>query len=157
MSLRSPAIATGSQLLSESNSPNAIRHLKVTTHMRKTRYNAYAAACPTRKVLDRIADKWTVLIIGLLEQRPHRFGELLRGIDGISQKMLTQTLRSLEYDGLVDRRAKPTVPVTVEYSLTSAGRTLTEPLDAIRRWAERHIETVTAARSRTENDKENRG
>ena len=56
--------------------------------MRKTRYNAYAAACPTRKVLDRIADKWTVLIIGLLEQRPHRFGELLRGIDGISQKML---------------------------------------------------------------------
>ena len=94
--------------------------------MRKTRYNAYAAACPTRKVLDRIADKWTVLIIGLLEQRPHRFGELLRGIDGISQKMLTQTLRSLEYDGLVDRRAKPTVPVTVEYSLTNAGRTLTE-------------------------------
>ena len=125
--------------------------------MRKTRYNAYAAACPTRKVLDRIADKWTVLIIGLLEQRPQRFGELLRGIDGISQKMLTQTLRSLEYDGLVDRRAKPTVPVTVEYSLTNAGRTLTEPLDAIRRWAERHIETVTAARSRTEKGKENRG
>ena len=91
--------------------------------MRKTRYNAYAAACPTRQVLDRIADKWTVLIIGLLEQRPHHFGELLRGIDGISQKMLTQTLRSLEYDGLVDRRAKPTVPVTVEYSLTNAGRT----------------------------------
>ena len=85
-----------------------------------------------------------------------RFGELLRGIDGISQKMLTQTLLSLEYDGLVDRRAKPTVPVTVEYSLTNAGRTLTEPLDAIRRWAERHIETVTAARSRTENDKETR-
>ena len=122
--------------------------------MRKTRYNAYAAACPTRKVLDRIADKWTVLIIGLLEQRPHRFGELLRGIDGISQKMLTQTLRSLEYDGLVDRRAKPTVPVTVEYSLTNAGRTLTEPLDAIRRWAERHIETITAARSRIEKGKE---
>ena len=102
------------------------------------------------------ADKWTVLIIGLLEQRPHRFAELLRGIDGISQKMLTQTLRSLEHDGLVDRRAKPTVPVTVEYSLTNAGRTLTEPLDAIRRSAERHIETVSAARSRTESGKENR-
>ena len=62
--------------------------------------------------------------------------------------MLTQTLKSLEQDGLVNRRAQATVPVTVEYSLTSTGRTLTEPLDAIRRWAERHIETVTAARSR---------
>jgi DNA-binding HxlR family transcriptional regulator len=116
--------------------------------MRQARYNAYAASCPTRQALDRIADKWTVLIIGLLGQRPHRFGELLRGIDGISQKMLTQTLRSLEFDGLVSRRVEPTVPVTVEYSLTATGRTLTEPLDAIRRWAEQHIEAVLAARSR---------
>ena len=89
-----------------------------------------------------------MLIIGLLGQRPHRFGQLLHAIDGISQKMLTQTLRSLELDGLVNRRVKPTVPVTVEYSLTSTGRTLTEPLDAIRCWAERHIEEVLAARSR---------
>ena len=116
--------------------------------MRQARYNAYAASCPTRQALDRIADKWTVLIIGLLGQRPHRFGELLRGIDGISQKMLTQTLRSLEFDGLVSRRVEPTVPVTVEYSLTATGRTLTEPLDAIRRWAEQHIDVVLAARSR---------
>jgi len=116
--------------------------------MRPARYNAYAASCPTRQALDRIADKWTVLIIGLLGQRPHRFGELLRGIDGISQKMLTQTLRSLEFDGLVSRRVEPTVPVTVEYSLTATGRTLTEPLEAIRRWAEQHIEAVLAARSR---------
>jgi DNA-binding HxlR family transcriptional regulator len=116
--------------------------------MRQARYNAYAASCPTRQALDRIADKWTVLIIGLLANRPHRFGELLRGIDGISQKMLTQTLRSLEFDGLVSRRVEPTVPVTVEYSLTATGRTLTEPLDAIRRWAEQHIEAVLAARSR---------
>ena len=116
--------------------------------MRQARYNAYAASCPTRQALDRIADKWTVLIIGLLGQRPHRFGELLRGIDGISQKMLTQTLRSLEFDGLVSRRVEPTVPVTVEYSLTATGRTLTEPLEAIRRWAEQHIEAVLAARSR---------
>ena len=116
--------------------------------MRQARYNAYAASCPTRQALDRIADKWTVLIIGLLGQRPHRFGELLRGIDGISQKMLTQTLRSLEFDGLVSRRVEPTVPVTVEYSLTATGRTLTEPLDAIRRWAEQHVEAVLAARSR---------
>jgi DNA-binding HxlR family transcriptional regulator len=116
--------------------------------MRRTRYNAYAAACPTRQALDRIADKWTVLVVGLLGRRPHRFGELLHGIDGISQKMLTQTLRSLEADGLVARRVHATVPVTVEYSLTATGRTLAEPLDAIRSWAERHIEAVLAARSR---------
>ena len=116
--------------------------------MRKTKYNAYFAACPTRQALDRLADKWTVLVVGLLEERPHRFGELLRRIDGISQKMLTQTLRSLEQDGLIDRRVKPTVPVTVEYSLTATGRTLTEPLDAVRRWAERHIESVLASRAR---------
>jgi DNA-binding HxlR family transcriptional regulator len=116
--------------------------------MRKTPYNPYAALCPTRQALDRIADKWTVLIIGLLARRPHRFTELLRGIDGISQKMLTQTLRSLEADGLVARRVEPTVPITVEYSLTPSGRTLTEPLEAIRRWAEQHIEGVLAARAR---------
>ena len=116
--------------------------------MRRARYNAYAAGCPTRQALDRIADKWTVLVIGLLGQRSHRFGELRRGIDGISQKMLTQTLRSLEADGLVARHVKPTVPVTVEYSLTATGRTLTEPLDAVRRWAEQHIQAVLAARSR---------
>ena len=116
--------------------------------MRKTTYNVYAAMCPTRQALDRIADKWTVLIIGLLAKRPHRFGELRRAIDGISQKMLTQTLRSLELDGLVNRRVKPTVPVTVEYSLTATGRTLTRPLEAIRSWAEQHIDAVLAARSR---------
>ena len=116
--------------------------------MPKTPYNVYAAMCPTRQALDRIADKWTVLIVGSLAERPHRFGELRRAIDGISQKMLTQTLRSLELDGLVARRVKPTVPVTVEYSLTATGRTLTNPLEAIRRWAEEHIDEVLAARSR---------
>lgn len=115
--------------------------------MHRKAYNAYAATCPTRQALDRIADKWTVLIIGSLAQRPHRFGELRRAIDGISQKMLTQTLRSLELDGLVTRRAKATVPVTVEYSLTKTGRTLTKPLEAIRHWAEQHIDEVLAARS----------
>jgi DNA-binding HxlR family transcriptional regulator len=108
----------------------------------------YAAGCPTRQALGRIADKWTVLIVGLLADRPHRFAELRRGIDGISQKMLTQTLRSLELDGLVHRRVTPTVPVTVEYSLTATGRTLCEPLEAVRRWAERHMDQVLAARSR---------
>jgi DNA-binding HxlR family transcriptional regulator len=113
-------------------------------------WNVYAAGCPTRQALDRIADKWTALVVGLLAEGPHRFGELRRAVDGISQKMLTQTLRSLERDGLVDRRAYPTVPVTVEYSLTPLGLTLTEPLAAIRAWAEEHIEAVLAARERYE-------
>jgi DNA-binding HxlR family transcriptional regulator len=118
--------------------------------MEEPAYNVYAAACPTRQALDRIADKWTALIVGLLAERPHRFGELRRRIDGISQKMLTQTLRSLERDGLVDRRVYATVPVTVEYSLTPVGETLTAPLAAIRDWAEQHIEHVLAARARHE-------
>lgn len=111
-------------------------------------YDVYQAACPTRQALDRIADKWTALIIGVLAERPHRFGELRRQIDGISQKMLTQTLRSLERDGLVHRRAEPTVPVTVEYSLTPLGVTLVGPLAAIRDWAEGHIDEVLTARAR---------
>lgn len=112
----------------------------------KPQYDVYNASCPTRKALDRIADKWASLIVLLLAERPHRFGELKRRIDGISQKMLTQTLRNLEHDGLVNRRAFATVPVTVEYSLTPLGGTLVAPVAAIRDWAETHIEEVLAAR-----------
>ena len=110
-------------------------------------YNVYSAKCPTRQALDRIADKWTALIFGLLAERTHRFGELRRGVEGISHKVLTQTLRSLERDGLVHREPIPTVPPSVEYSLTPLGRTLAEPLAAIRAWAERHIEQIEASRS----------
>jgi DNA-binding HxlR family transcriptional regulator len=110
-------------------------------------YDVYDAHCPTRQALDRIADKWSALIIGLLAERPHRFGELRRKIGGISQKMLTQTLRSLQSDGLVSRRAIATVPVTVEYSLTPLGETLVAPLASIRDWAEEHIEDILAARA----------
>jgi DNA-binding HxlR family transcriptional regulator len=115
--------------------------------MDKPLYDVYDVHCPTRQALDRIADKWSALIIGLLAERPHRFGELRRKIGGISQKMLTQTLRSLEFDGLVSRRAIATVPVTVEYSLTPLGETLVAPLASIRDWAEGHIEEVLAARA----------
>lgn len=110
-------------------------------------YNVYAERCPTRQALDRIADKWTALIVGLLADRPHRFGELRRGIEGISHKVLTQVLRSLERDGLVARRVLEGVPPKVEYSLTATGKTLIEPLAAIRRWAETHIEEILAART----------
>jgi len=96
-------------------------------------------------VLDRIGDKWAVLVLILLEAEPRRFNQLRRGIEGISQKMLAQTLRSLERDGLVSRQAFATVPVTVEYAITPLGRTLAETVDALRIWAEGHIGEVVAA------------
>lgn len=110
--------------------------------------NAYDSNCPTRQALDRIADKWTVLILLLLARKPTRFNELRRAIDGISQKMLAQTLRTLERDGLVNRKVIATVPVTVEYSITALGRTLSSTVDALRKWAEKHIADVTAAQLR---------
>lgn len=105
----------------------------------------YAANCPTRLVLDRIADKWTVLVLGLLGDGPVRFNRLRREIEGLSQKVLAQTLRKLERDGLVDRTAYPTVPVTVEYALTPLGRTLAAAVEPLRAWAESHIEEVLSA------------
>jgi len=111
----------------------------------KETYNVYARACPTRAALDRIADKWTVLIIGLLEDGPKRFSGLKRKIDGISQKMLTQTLRGLERDGLISRTVYPEIPPHVEYDLTVLGHTLSEPIAAVKRWAEKQIEEVRAA------------
>lgn len=110
------------------------------------RYDVYRERCPTRQALDRISDKWTALIVGRLEQRPHRFNELQRSIEGVSHKVLTQALRSLEADGLIKRTVLSQKPITVEYSLTSLGDTLREPLGAIRAWAERHIDAILAAR-----------
>lgn len=110
--------------------------------------NAYCSACPTRLVLDRIADKWTVLVLGLLTAEPVRFNEIRRRIEGLSQKVLSQTLKQLERDGLVDRTAIATVPVTVQYSITPLGRTLVSAVDALRIWAETHIQDVLAAQSR---------
>src|SRR5438128_11364681 len=87
--------------------------------------------CPSRLVLDRIADKWTALVIQILAHGTMRYAQLQRAIGGISQKMLTQTLRSLERDGLVQRTVHPVIPPKVEYSLTRLGRTLIEPLHAL--------------------------
>jgi len=110
------------------------------------KWNVYNEHCPTRMVLDRIADKWTVLIVGALENRTKRFGELRREIGGVSQKMLTQTLRGLERDGLVTRVVYASVPPKVEYSLTELGGTLVRILEAIRGWSEKNIEEVLKAR-----------
>ena len=115
---------------------------------------AYTGNCPTREILDRIADKWTALIIGLLAHGgTHRFGELRRSIVGISQKMLTQTLRDLERDGLVKRTLYPEIPPRVEYELTALGRTLCEPLGALGKWAADHLGEVRAAQQAFDNRK----
>jgi DNA-binding HxlR family transcriptional regulator len=108
--------------------------------------DVYSPPCPSRAALDRIADKWTALLVGALFDGPRRFGELRGDVAGISEKMLTQTLRSLERDGLVERRAYPGVPPRVEYRMTELGRSLEEPLAAVRAWAERHVNAVEAAR-----------
>jgi DNA-binding HxlR family transcriptional regulator len=109
--------------------------------------------CDSRQVLDRIADKWTALIIHVLSSGTKRHGELRRQISGVSQKMLTQTLRSLEDDGIVNRKVYPVVPPMVEYSLTPLGRSLIEPLEAICRWAEEHLPELEAARERAQRAK----
>jgi DNA-binding HxlR family transcriptional regulator len=108
--------------------------------------NVYSRDCPTRVVLDRLADKWTVLVIGQLATGTMRFAQLRRAIDGISQKMLTSTLRDLERDGLVDRQLYASVPPKVEYSLTSLGRSLVNQMKALCLWAEDHIDQVLSAR-----------
>jgi DNA-binding HxlR family transcriptional regulator len=110
--------------------------------------NAYSADCPTRQILDRVGDKWAVLILLLLRDEPLRFNQLRRTVEGISQKMLSQVLKSLERDGLVRRRAIATVPVTVEYSITALGRTLAAAVDPLRDWAEQHLKEVLAAQRR---------
>jgi DNA-binding HxlR family transcriptional regulator len=110
--------------------------------------NAYSADCPTRQILDRVGDKWAVLILLLLRDEPMRFNALRRAIEGISQKMLSQVLKSLERDGLIRRRVAPTVPVTVEYSLLPLGATLAEAVDPLRDWAEKNLKEVLAAQRR---------
>jgi DNA-binding HxlR family transcriptional regulator len=104
--------------------------------------------CPVREVLDRIGDKWSVLIIVLLGRRTHRFSELHRGIEGISQRMLTLTLRALVRDGLVNRTVYASVPPRVEYELTALGRTLLDILTALEEWANTHRDDIRAARDR---------
>ncbi|GAA3409376.1 winged helix-turn-helix transcriptional regulator [Streptosporangium vulgare] len=106
------------------------------------------AACPVSDVFHRVGDKWSMLLVILLGGRPHRYNELHRAVEGISQRMLTRTLRGLETDGLVRREVHPTVPPSVEYSLTPLGRTLLEPLSALADWAVGHEAEINEARSR---------
>jgi DNA-binding HxlR family transcriptional regulator len=103
--------------------------------------------CESRQALELISDKWTALIVYALVDGPRRHGELRRTVDGISQKMLTQTLRRMESEGLVERDVLDRVPPHVEYSLTALGRTLEKPLVAICEWAMEHLDELRQARA----------
>ncbi|GAB3876398.1 winged helix-turn-helix transcriptional regulator [Kibdelosporangium lantanae] len=120
----------------------------------KVVYNAFVATCPTRQVLATISDKWVCLVIAALAQGSKRHGEILGTVAGASQKMLTQTLRQLEKDGLVTRTVTPTVPLRVDYELTDLGRTLVPVLAAVKTWAETHIGEIMAARDSYEQAKQ---
>ena len=109
--------------------------------------DVFNPACGSREVLELIADKWSALILYALLERPRRHGELRRAIGGVSQKMLTQTLRALETEGLVARESFPVVPPHVEYSLTELGRSLSPLLGELCRWAEQHLPEIQAARA----------
>ncbi|HAD84287.1 MAG TPA: transcriptional regulator [Brevundimonas sp.] len=111
------------------------------------RGNVYAADCPTRLLLDRIADKWTVLLLTTLSDGPMRFNALKRRIEGVSQKMLSQTLRQIERDGLVTRRVEPSVPVSVTYTITPLGQGLVQALRPMIDWAETRMSEVAVAQS----------
>lgn len=127
----------------------------------KAEYDAFLAGCPSRQLLDRISDKWVTLVLAALgtdgprgdgglcsgEPRPMRYSELSRQLAGVSQKMLTQTLRSLERDGLLTRTVTPTVPVTVTYELTDLGLSLYETVRGVKAWAQLHMDEVLAQRA----------
>lgn len=126
----------------------------------KAEYNAFLAVCPSRQLLDRISDKWVVLILcalgGDAPERPGasnaskamRYSELARLLAGVSQKMLTQTLRALERDGLLTRTVTPTVPVTVTYELTDLGLSLHHVTRGLRQWAQTHMDQVLTSREK---------
>ena len=113
----------------------------------KAEYDAFLANCPSRQLLERVSDKWVALIMAALgSDGPRRYSELSRRLAGVSQKMLTQTLRSLERDGLVSRTVTPTVPVTVTYELTGLGLSLQQLMCDVKAWAEAHMDEVLTNR-----------
>jgi DNA-binding HxlR family transcriptional regulator len=105
------------------------------------------AGCPVRNILDKLGDKWTTLLVLELSGGERRFSQLRRAIPDISQKMLTQTLRSLQRDGLVEREVFPTVPPSVSYRMTPLGRSLLEPVAHLMAWADRSHAQILAARA----------
>ncbi len=115
-------------------------------------YDAYLAECPARQLLDRISNKWVSLIVNALSAGPQRYSDLSRQLASVSQKMLTQTLRNLERDGLIERTVTPSVPVRVDYALTPLGEGLVPVMQAIKSWAEENMDEVLSARERYDID-----
>lgn len=122
------------------------KYLVVTTNPAPDRGDAFDPECPTRVVLDRIGDKWTVLVIGSLVDGPLRFSALRARIGGVAPKVLTQTLRAMERDGLLTRTVHAQVPPRVDYELTPLGTSLTGPIATLTEWAETHLVGILAAR-----------
>ncbi|WP_141206370.1 winged helix-turn-helix transcriptional regulator [Streptomyces griseorubiginosus] len=114
----------------------------------RVEYDAFIKGCPTNQLLDRLSDKWVSLVVAALSGGPMRYSDLSRKIAGVSPKMLTQTLRTLERDGILTRTVTPAVPVRVDYALTPLGSSLAGLLTAVKTWAETHIEEVHEARER---------
>lgn len=114
--------------------------------MNEPEWDPYDRNCPSRQVLDRVGDRWSVLVVGALTQGPQRFSELAKTVDGVSQKMLTQTLRGLERDGLVARTIFAQIPPRVEYELTASGRSLSEPMLALEEWTKANMPRIVTAR-----------
>lgn len=111
--------------------------------------NILVSACPSRTVMRHLTDRWTPMIVAALSEEPTaRFSELKDRIQGVSPKVLTQTLRSMERDGLVTRKVTAAMPPRVDYALTPLGTTLTAPMNALRRWAQDHMVEVLAAREK---------
>jgi DNA-binding HxlR family transcriptional regulator len=110
-------------------------------------YDVFLADCPARTTLELVADSWSVVVVHALGERPRRYGELQERIGGISKKMLTQTLRKLERNGLVERRRIRSAPPGAEYRLTELGVTLLEPVRTLSRWAERHTDALLDAQA----------
>ena len=123
---------------------SARRHTEVT----KAHPGDHERCVAVREVLNLVGDKWSVLVVGVHGNGPLRFSEIKRTIEGISQRMLTLTLRGLERDGLLTRTVTPTIPPRVDYELTKLGRTLLDPVLALARWAERHRAAIQSARDR---------
>jgi len=133
--------------------------MTIKAHNTKAQYDAFLATCPSRQLLDRISNKWVVLVLCALGgdagieddaaayPRELRYSELSRLLGGVSQKMLTQTLRALERDGLLTRTVVPTVPVTVSYALTELGLSLHGLTRELRRWAQENMDEVLTNRS----------
>jgi DNA-binding HxlR family transcriptional regulator len=113
----------------------------------RVEFDAYLAACPSRRLLDRISDKWVALAVKSLMDGPKRYSAISHQLAGVSQKMLTQTLRGLERDGMVTRTVTPSVPVRVDYELTPLGQSLAGVLGQLKSWAEHHMPEVDRARA----------